>query len=261
MFEELISLVSQLNNNNKLQPKFYEPSEIAKFDHDQYEKIFCDITNQTKFEIYAHNNFTYNNTTKQIYESEHNIKNTFPTSTPFLFDEFEDYTIMEIILDDNLINYLYENIKCNYVALPIYKYSHAIKKTGHITLLLFDNINKKCFNIDSNGKDEIYDFFFKEKINYLQNFGLVYEYQENRKWNKHHIKLNMNYENDELNNNGNCVVWTILILHIISVMLLDPGEIYKKISLMHRDEKVYVLKEYAKLITTKYKYNEHDSTN
>jgi hypothetical protein len=261
MFEELISFISYENNNKSLQ-EFYDPHEISKFDDEQVEKIFCDITGQSEFKTQLHDIFTYDNKTKQIYESGNNINNVSSSGCPIVFEEMNEYIIISIMQDENLINYLYENENCNYIGFPIYTQYYTYK-SAHISLLVFDNVNRKCFYIDSNGKThdnrKFYDYFFDEKINYLCNFELIYEYEKSEIWNKHNIILNINYNNKELNNRGNCMIWTIFILHIISTTLLHPGELYKKLELLNDDEKIYILKEYAKITTLKYK--NYKSTN
>jgi hypothetical protein len=258
MFEEILTIISNYNsfdNTNKIQQPTCDPSLMSKLSDKKIGKIFYDITGQDNFNVLSHDMFTYDDNTKNIYETGQNINFVTSNGCPIIFEEMEESIIISILPDEELINYLYENIKCNYIGFPIYTHHYKLH-VAHISLLLFDNINKKCYYIDSNGKTDkdryFYDSFFNGKIEFLQNFGLEYNYEKSDIWNKNNIVLNYNYRHNELNNDGNCVIWTILILHLISLLCISPQELYEKLDVCDPEEKIFMLKEYLNIMTMKY---------
>lgn len=257
MFEELISIVSLINDDDtkkKIEGKKYEAEDATKITDKQISKIFFDITGQSEMNIKSHDMFTYDYKTKNIYQSGENIKNIC-FGCPIIFEEMKDQVLISIVPDEILINYLHVNKNCNYVACHIIT-EYYIENTTHMSLLLFDNVRKKCYYIDSNGKTKqnrkFYDSFFENKIISLCDCGITYTYEESEKWNSYGISLNIIYNNSELNEKGNCVMWTIFILHIITLTLLHPGDLYLKLEFSTKEERAYALKEYARTMTLKY---------
>jgi hypothetical protein len=185
-------------------------------------------------------------------------------------DHYNDELVfVDIIAINDLVNYLYDNMKCNYIAFPVYHHYHINNddkkknNSSHISLLLFDNLNQLIYHIDSNGvskKNIILEKVIQFHMNIINECGFNYSFIKSEIWNHDKVYLNVNYHHDELNDKGNCVTWTFLITKLICETLKSPYEILDEIEKLNNDEKIYILKEYRNIILANFIKNKKKSS-
>jgi hypothetical protein len=265
MFEEIVNIVTLHHSNKK------ESSEFLEIDGDVrnyllptmpphiLQNVICDITKQTKMDEVNRTCYSYNTNLKSFVQQETSTFNDISLS-PIIIEYFNNMIFLEMINMEELAEYLHINSECNYIALPIihgYHKDEEKKTNAHISVIIFDNINKLAFHIDSNGWNETENFlklenFIEQSVSMLDGFGLNYNYIRCEHWNQEKIYLNINYHHNELNDMGNCMIWTILMLKLMQETNLFPGQLFDKLEKLEYEEKIFVIKTYGDILLNKY---------
>lgn len=264
MFEEIVNIIRSDLDEKKFLENLEIDGDVRNYllplmPPDILQKVICDITKQTKMNEVNRTCYSYEKSLKSFVQQETSTFNNISMS-PIIIEYFNDMIFLEMIYIEELAEYLHINFECNYVALPIIHGYHkdAEKKTSaHISVVIFDNINKLTFHIDSNGwhkteKISRLENFIEQNVSMLGGFGLNYNYIRCEYWNKDKIYLNVNYHHSELNDAGNCMLWTILMIKSMQETNLFPGELFDKLEKLEYEEKVYVVKTYGDILLNKY---------
>jgi hypothetical protein len=270
MFEEIVNIIGQSIKNTDSRNYLEISGDIRNYllptlPLKVLQNIICDTTNQKKMNFVNRICYSYNNEIQNFVQHENMTHNDISLS-PIIIEYYENMTFIEFICLDELINYLNINKNCDYVALPILYGNHEEGQkelSGHISVLIFDNINNLVYHIDSNGwntseKSLKFEKFISQNIEMLNdisknfNNNLSYNYIETDLWNEEKIYLNINYNHQELNDKGNCMIWTLLIIKMLQETKQFPGEIFDKLEKLEYEEKVFTIKTYGDLLLNIY---------
>jgi hypothetical protein len=282
MFEEIVNIVSKnsFNTNANFKSKYdleidsetrnYLLSTLPSY---ILQNIICNITKQTKINEMNITCYNYDSKLKSFVEQEQEQeqeqeKSNFSDSSfnPFTIEYYSDMVFLEMINIEDLAGYLHVNLDCNYVAFPVIHGFYDLQKKkeneikGHISVIIFDNKNNLAYHIDSNGWNKTKKFlqlenFIEQKISMLEGFGLNYNYIRCEYWNNEQIYLNVNYHHKELNDTGNCMIWTILMIKLMKETNFFPGELFDKLEKLNYEEKIYIMKTYGTILLNKYDTN------
>jgi hypothetical protein len=272
MFEEIVKIIKIENiesplNTNKNSQEFLEiDSDVRNYllptmPPHILQNIICDITKQSKMDTVNRSCYSYDNKLKSFVQQETDFMSDASLS-PFIIEYYNEMIFLEMINIEELANYLHINseCKCKCIALPImhgYHKDDEKNTTAHISVIIFDNINKLVYHIDSNGWSNTKKFlhlenFLEQNINMLCGFGLFYNYIRCEYWNEEKIYLNINYNHYELNDAGNCMIWTILIIKLMQETDFFPAELFDKLEKLEYEEKIFVMKAYGTYLLNTY---------
>lgn len=272
MFEELVNIIC-INNYDQSDRKTLASIEnnkeksndiITRLNSKTIQNILTSITNQKELNNFYVNGYSYNIPTESIIQKDNYdfVDESFNVLNIEYYNN--ELVFIDILSINDLVNYLYDNISCEYIAFPVYHGSHDKDSMNHISLLLFDNINKLIYHIDSNGvcdENKILEKIAKFHLEMINVYNLNYTFVESENWNCKEVYLNINYQHDELYDKGNCVIWTLLLAKIICETHRMPSDVFDEIEKLDRDEKIFILKEYKNFILKKYFANRFNNIN
>jgi hypothetical protein len=227
------------------------------------QNIICDMTKQSKMNECNRVCYSYDKMLKSFVQHNEEPVCCDINLSPLVIEYFDDMMFLEMIHIDELAQYLHINSECDYVALPVLYGFHAENKeiknatSAHISVIIFDNINKFVYYLDSNGWDNTENFknienFIEQNISMLEAFGANYCYLKCEIWNKEQIYLNINYNHNELKNEGNCMTWMFLIIKLLQETKKCPGDIFDELEKLDYESKVYVIKSYGDILLNLY---------
>jgi hypothetical protein len=255
MFCEIINI---LNVDSDLKCEI-DPNEkkysIRRISTEIMQEIITNYTKQINTTEYNRVCYNYDDKSK-IFHQQDNDDFMVSNLNHITVEYFDELVICEIMCINNLVEYLHLNCDCSYIAIPVYhKYHNA--GVCHISTLIFDNNNKLSYHIDSNKIDKGYKIntiekIFEYHIGQMCDFGLKYNFIKSKNWNSGLINLNKNFKSQELNDNGNCVLWTILLIKLLQDTHKTPSDLFNQINQMATEEKIFILKYFGDSIYKKY---------
>lgn len=261
MFEEIVNIVN-ISNQKEISRRNVDSETksdlISRLPSKTLQKIICDITKQSNMNTSNRTCYCYNDQIKSFVQQD---KSQFNDNSlnPIIIEYYNEMIFFEMIHLEEMVQYLYTNIDCNYVIFPVFHGYHVDEKetTAHISMVVFDNVNKLVFHLDSNGWSENKKKYQIEKlieshINMANGFGLGYAYIESKDWNPDRIYLNVNYHHQEIHDGGNCMLWTILLIKMLQETKRMPEDLFDHLEKLDYEEKVFILKILGDEILCKY---------
>lgn len=248
-----------------------------------YEKILNIIAGQSSikklnpsYSIYKINVFSGN--CEHEVDLKSNIGNQYYTT----IQADENYLFLNCLNVTDLMMFLLENTNDlnRYVFIPVI-FSTEIHETAHISILVFDVVNKLVYFADPNGKTSFFDNMlikyaeknkeewmteeiFKELyensfidseqhieslmefyINKLNmSFNLNYKFVKRVTYNKNGNTINQKYNKDILIGSGHCMIISIMIANYLSSNsnIEEIFELFGKLSI---EEKVQLISSYS----------------
>ena len=177
------------------------------------------------------------------------------TSFHTTFDISDKHILFNCLTPYCLSKYINQNSKLRYVYIPL-TYACDIKDSGHIAFIMFDNKDKKVYLLDPNGSPGYFNnildvnisFYIENMIskyiNELKKFNMEYKYIYSENWNNNKNIINKSFENDFIGS-GHCVAFSLMISHLMTRFEIEPSELYKILSNLSDDEKLYLFKQYT----------------
>lgn len=261
MFEEIINVA---NINGFCEMVFDAKIKNDKLSHLnqlQIQQIICDITHQTKMKPSKGKLYMY---AKNMLIDTDKTRDDCSTIAPFNILKHLDNELMPIIKETSimlaeivtleiLIDYLTENINVNYVVLPVLS-GETDTKVGHLSFVILDNTNKLAYYIDSNGtqQNKLAENIIKQYFVMISKHNLNYDFIPSDIWNNENIELNIDYNNDEISSNGNCMIWSLLIMKLINDTHKSPAQIFNDLKNLTDEEKIFGLSLFGDNILQKY---------
>lgn len=268
MFEDIVNIVSSTNTDT-----YQKPQEYLEIDSDVrnfilpllpgriIQQIICDTTRQSEMKTINRSCFNYDKTLKSFVQQDGEFLSD-DNMSPFIVEYYDEMVFLEMININDLADYLSINSHCEFIALPVLHGFHDSLHTSkhmsaHITTIIFDNINKLVYHIDSNGWGNTENFlrienFIEQNMNMLADLDVCYNYVRCEFWNTEQIYLNIDYHHNELNSRGNCMTWTILIIKLLQETKLFPSELFDKLEKLEYEEKIFIMKTYGTYLLNTY---------
>jgi len=167
--------------------------------------------------------------------------------------------------NSNMLNFLVDNVNNKYKFIPFsYTNEGYDEENGHRCSLLFDD--NRVYLVDPNGYSDYYNrdidmagLIDKALDLYFSSFkenGFPLEYVYSKSWNPNKLSLNGNSLEKYSIGSGQCVALSVLIVHLKITLDIDIIDVYKKMSKLHEDEKVYLISSYIASISKLMKDND-----
>lgn len=231
-----------------------EKKFVKTLDYSKFETILRMINDQDKIinKQYSLYKQKYN-TMKFEYVCD--VVNTNEQEYHTVIDSTDEELILNALSPECLCNYILDNQAKNNIFITL-NYGSNLHDSAHQSILMIDNKAKKIYMIDPNGKSDFFDSVFMQETNFyveimlskyfsqLEKFGLNYKYVYVNEWNKENIALNKNFKNDYIGT-GNCVIITLLIINILTIFNIQPGDAFVLINNLSNDELLYFIKQYS----------------
>ncbi len=237
------------DNYTKNEEKF-----VKTMDYKKFEQILTIINDQSEISDKQYSLY------KQEYldmkfEYITDVLNTDNLEYHTVIDSTDNCLLLNTLSPQYLTNYILDNQNKKYIFLTL-NYGSNLSSVAHQSAIMIDNYNKKIYMIDPNGKSDYFDSIFLEKTHrYVENllsnyflelnkFGLDYKYVHMSSWNSKNIVINRNF-NSEYISNGNCVVTTLMLIHLIVMFEINPVDAFILLNNLSNDELLYIIKEYS----------------
>lgn len=183
------------------------------------------------------------------------VENFFEEDYHTVIDSTDESMILNALSPRYLFDFLMKNVNNNYVFLTL-NYGCNIMDSSHQTALCFDTVNKKVFMIDPNGKSDFFDNVFNIQTNkyveillsnyisLLSEYGLDYEFLGADVCNPKKYAINKRF-NNEIIGHGHCVITTLILVHLINGLNINPSELYLIMESLDEEELIFIIKGYS----------------
>lgn len=257
-------------------------SEIMDSMLDHIKPYLCEtFTNDSK-EFISRLKFSEFNKLFNLYVNQQNItytdymiftiNNNLEIEPKYSFDTECDKNSYQVVHQDTKNNIhicqmlntlqLYETLISNsnkYVFIPLHMTIDTFDK-GHATILIFDKSDKSCRLFDSNGMNG----YIKSKImdllldTYIDIFNLchdeTYTYISHEIWmeNKKDYILNRNSLKTDNIDAGHCMIFTLLIPHLLTITNYSLNTIIKEINKLDKEVLLIIIMSYTQMAYDNY---------
>lgn len=179
--------------------------------------------------------------------------------------QMSDYQILlHVVAPLSLSMYIKQINTNDHIFLP-FGIGMENTKDSHQTMMYIDMINKKAYLMDPNGATNYFDGKYISLthahvefeplielllINYfdqLKQFDINIEFVKRHEWNPHHIGVNRVFNGTKFNF-GQCVIFSILLAHIIHNMKCDPIYAYREVYNYNDKQMVKIVNRYTRFI-------------
>lgn len=156
------------------------------------------------------------------------------------FQKSSELLYMDILNINTMYYWIKKNRLHRYLAIPISFVSEygENKQPGHACTLIIDNALEEIYFFDPNGVtryfginseyliDCLMDKYFED---FESKYSMGYSYIQAKKWNPEFLCLNRKFKNSLIENNGNCIILSILFVHLLH---LSQKTIYESIKIL-----------------------------
>lgn len=227
---------------------------IERIGYQQFDYVQRMINKQTKLIDREYAVYKLNYTTLQ-FEFISLVTNYDPTEYHTTLDTTEQYLLLNALSPQTLCNYVLDNQHIRFIFIPL-NYMTESKESGHIASLVFDNLTKKVYMVDSNGRSTYFDQLLDQPMNqyieymlsnYIQEINKLsfsYQYIFTSQWNSKNLYMNKHFKNDYIGV-GHCLILTLMISHIITQFNMDPKDTFELLSQLSDEEILFSIKEYC----------------
>lgn len=260
MFQEISAALDNIINIGNPDQEYDEEkrNKVKKISYGTFYHILNMIHNHRMINledtvIYKQNLFTdkFEEVTYVLYDKMMDL-------FPIVIDSSDDSLILTAPSTYFLAEYIKKEIKNNYIVIPV-NYACGLIDSGHIAILAINNVAKNIYLLDPNGKPDYFNNVFTEDVsqnvellisnylNLLKQFDLDYKYVNMKDWNPTYKSINNSLDSKyDINvGNGNCLIITVMLSHLILKADFDPSIIYEAFVNLSTEELLFLIKNYS----------------
>jgi hypothetical protein len=235
--------------NEYISPEYTQKSKdiFSRLPLDKYKLLLNMYLNQNNNTVDEYILFGLSDDNNVNDVNDVNIINNYST-----YSDKDSYNVIYYDLNEKIYLFqaysfqnMYELIILNknkYVFIPV-MFSLKDSKVGHATMIIIDKIEMTIKFFDSNGMTKEYinstivDSFLEYYFNIFNiTFNENYEYIKQKEWIKSNYTLNSSTLSNNDINAGHCMIFTLLIAHILSKQTKTLDQIITELNKLTKNE-------------------------